>query len=239
MKETGNNYKGLTIHATTGVHKFAMQRILELCKGEKGHVLDLGCGSGAFSQRFIDYGFKTTSVDISADKLSINTEHFSLDLNRDFVEHLSHRKYDFIVALEIIEHLENSFHFLRQIRKLASPHTVIFVSFPNIHMWQAIRSFINDGTFINWNVDQYWNTKHHTLMTDWLFEQHLKKTGLKSVSKYFPSPLELPKNWKYPFHKLFFETVCLLSHKIPRDIRMSDAVLFEVIIDEENSEDAA
>ena len=109
---TDNYYKNLNIQATSGVHNFAMDRILELNNGEKKHILDLACGTGAFTQRSVDNGFKTTSVDISSDKLPIETEYIMLNLNNNFSEHLAHNKYDFIVALEIIEHLENPFHFL-------------------------------------------------------------------------------------------------------------------------------
>ena len=234
-KDFSNHYKGLEIHATMGVHKFTIQRILELHNGKKGHVLDLACGSGAFTQRAIDNGFKTTSVDFSAEKLALDTEYYNLNLNKDFAKHLSHNKYDFIIALEIIEHLENPYHFLRQIRKIASPKTVIFISFPNIHLWLATRSFIEDGTFINWNIDQYWNTKHHTILTDWLFEQHLIMTGLKLINKYFPSPLDVPRTKMYLLHKFYFELICLLSRKISRNARMSDAALFEIVINEDNS----
>ena len=230
---TDNYYKNLNIQATSGVHNFTMDRILELNNGEKKHILDLACGTGAFTQRSLDNGFKTTSVDIYSDKLPIDTEYFMLDLNNNFSEHLAHNKYDFIVALEIIEHLENPFHFLRQIKEIATPQTVIFISFPNIHLWQATRTFITEGTFVNWNVDQYWNTKHQTILTDWLFEQHLKKTGLKLVNKYFPSPVDIPKTKMYLFHKLYFELICLLSLRISKNIRMSDNALFEIIINKD------
>lgn len=233
-------YKGLRIRTAKGVHELTFDRIADLAR-EAGaapvrhRVLDLGCGSGALSRRLSDAGFKTTSCDIGPESFHAAGDFIKIDLNGDFARELSYREYDYIVALELIEHLENPLHFLRQLRQLSSPNTRIFISFPNIHMWQAVRSFVQDGTFVNWNVWQYRNTRHCTIMTDWLFEEHLRKTGLRADRKYYPARLDMPKTWKYPLHVLFYSAVKAFSGAATRPARRSDTVLFEISAEPANN----
>ena len=226
-------YKGLKIRTAKGVHELTFERIAGLAREagaapEKRRVLDLGCGSGALTQRLSDARFKTTSCDIGGESFHGAGDFIKIDLNSDFARELIYRKYDYIVALELIEHLENPLHFLRQVRQLSSAGTKIFISFPNIHMWQAVRTFVKDGTFVNWNVWQYRNTRHCTIMTDWLFEEHLRKTGLRADRKFYPARLEMPRTWKYPLHLLFFSAVTAFSGAATRAARRSDTVLFEI-----------
>ncbi len=51
------------------------------------------------------------------------------DLNEDFSKL---GKFDAIIALEIIEHIENQFHFIRCIKKLLSDKGILFLSTPNV-----------------------------------------------------------------------------------------------------------
>lgn len=233
-------YKGLRIRTARGVHELTFERIAGLAreagaKKERQRVLDLGCGSGALSQRLSDAGFRTTSCDIGPEGYRAAGDFVKIDLNGDFARELAYREYDYIVALELIEHLENPLHFLRQVRLLCSPETRIFISFPNIHMWQAVRSFVQDGTFVNWNIWQYRNTRHCTIMTDWLFEEHLRKTGLRADRKFYPARLDMPRTWKYPLHLLFYSAVKAFSGAATRQARRSDTVLFEISAEPVNS----
>jgi len=227
-------YNNIPIHAAKGLHEYTMKKILESCQNNtKKHILELGCGSGAFSQRLIDHGFTVTSVDVSIDNnFPIDSQAIELNLNNDFASYLDMREYDYIIALEIVEHLENPLHFLRQIKLLATSKSKVFCSFPNIYLFSAIRDFVKDGTFGNFNPFHYWNTGHIIIMTDWLFEQHLKKIGINFEEKYFPAPIDFPSSWKSFPVKLFYYFVCFFNKKIPPNVRLSDVVLYELGIEE-------
>lgn len=224
--ETPYNYKGITIHAAIGLHEYAIDVILKRCR-KNGHILDLGCGSGAFTRRLQDHGFVTTSVDLSLDTFALDSERCEIDFNTDFANRLAGKKYDAIVALEVIEHLENPLHFLRQLNLIADAETPIFISFPNLYLYWSIRSFSRDGTFGNWSPFLYWETGHQSLLIDWLFEEHLKKTGFRLEEKHFCAPIDFPKNLKsLILHKAFFLMLCRLYRNISAEARMSEAVLF-------------
>ena len=230
--ETEYNYKGSMIHASEGLHEVAIGILnAEHPSGGK-HVLDLGCGSGAFTKRLCDNNFSTTSVDILLDSFNLNTVALEIDLNSNFSETLSVKHYDAIVALELIEHLENPLGFLRQLKSLTSDDTILIISFPNIYLHYAIKSFIYNGTFVNWNIHQYWHTGHQTIMTDWLFEQHLKKVGLAVSDKLFCAPVEFPSVWyKKIYNKLFFLLVKVISPSISKQARLSDVVLYKIMLE--------
>ncbi|MBI5485457.1 MAG: class I SAM-dependent methyltransferase [Deltaproteobacteria bacterium] len=226
--ETTYNYAGITIHAAQGLHEYAMEVVRKRC-GQNGHILDLGCGSGAFTRRLHDHGFTTTSVDLSLDTFALDSEKLELDFNTDFAGRLAGQKYDAIVALEVIEHLENPLHFLRQLRLIASAETPIFISFPNSYLYWSIRSFAKDGTFANWSPFLYWETGHQTLLTDWLFEEHLKKTGLRLEEKHFCAPVQFPRNLKsLILHSAFVGLLHFFYRKISPEARMAEALLFVI-----------
>lgn len=226
--ETDYNYAGITIHATSGLHEFAMDVVLKTCP-PKAHILDLGCGSGAFTKRLQDHGFRTTSVDLSLETFKLDSDHYELDFNADFAGRLLGRKYDAIVALEVIEHLENPLHFLRQLKQLAAPETPIVVSFPNMYLYWSLHAFYMNGTFANWSPFLYWETGHQSLMTDWLFEEHLKKAGFILEHKHYCAPIVFPTGLiSLILHKVFFTLVCLFNRRISPVARRSEAVLFVI-----------
>ena len=225
--ETAYKYDGITIHAARGLHEYAMNVIHDNCKGN-GHVLDLGSGSGAFTKRLQNHGFTTTSVDLTLDTFALSSESYELDFNTDFAAPLAGKSYDAIVVLEVIEHLENPLHFLRQLKLIAGHETIIFVSFPNLYLYLSLVTFYKYGTFGNWSPFLYWETGHQTVMPDWLFEEHLKKTGLILEKKYFCAFVDFPqKPIKFVLHKVFFNLVCFFNKKISPEARMSEVVLFQ------------
>jgi SAM-dependent methyltransferase len=223
--ETEYKYKEITIHAAPGLHEYAMEVILKNCR-KNGAVLDLGCGSGAFTQRLQDHGFRTTSVDLSLDTFALDSECCEADFHTDFADKFIPGGFDAIVALEVIEHLENPLHFLRQLKRLAGPETDIFISFPNLNMYISLISFFRDGTFGDWSPYLYWETGHQTIMPVWLFEEHLKKTGLTPVEKHYCAPLALPRKYHGLIDLAFIRLACFFSKKISPEARRNEAVLF-------------
>lgn len=224
--ETFYKYDGIAIHAAPGLHEFALNVILEKCR-KNGCVLDLGCGSGAFTKRLQNHGFITTSADLSLDTFALSSESLEIDFNADFATPLAGKSYDAIVALEVIEHLENPLHFLRQLKLMAGPKTIFLVSFPNLFLYYSVATFIKHNAFANWSPFLYWETGHQTILPDWLFEAHLKKTGFTLDEKYFCSSVSFHKKpIKQALHRILFQLVCFFNKKISPEARKSEVVLF-------------
>ena len=118
------SYKGLQIHATGKLHQIAI-KILQSLDLERKECLDLGAGSGAYSLRLKDNGFEVESLELEPLSLrECDIIIHQVDLNSNFSKILKDKKFNVITALEVIEHLENPFHFFREVRTLLRPSTL-------------------------------------------------------------------------------------------------------------------
>ncbi|HRS84724.1 MAG TPA: methyltransferase domain-containing protein, partial [Methanothrix sp.] len=90
-------------------------------------VLDIAAGEGAFSKRLFDNGFCVDSVDIDHENFKYNgtIPFVKIDLNNaqnlgEFILQNKER-YDIVVSMETIEHLENPWMFLRSLKEVVKP----------------------------------------------------------------------------------------------------------------------
>ena len=228
---SGRTYKGILVHAAPGLHESVLEEIRTSTTAGK-QVLELGCGSGALTKRLSDDGFVVRAVDLTLDGYQADAEALASDLNTDFADRLGERNYDLIVAIELLEHLENPHHFLRQVRQLMSPETRLWLSFPNLYLYLSTWKFLWDTSFISWNIQQYWETGHQTLLPSWLFEQHLKKAGLAVEHKDFVAPMDLRLAHPNAVKRLLSITVLaiirLLTPKVSRRQRLANCVLYRI-----------
>ena len=229
---SGRTYKGIPVHAAPGLHESVSDKIRTSSTTAGKRVLELGCGSGALTRRLSDDGFEIRAVDLTLDGYQAEAEAQAMDLNEDFADRLGDRSYDLIVAIELLEHLENPHHFLRQVTKLMTPETRLWLSFPNLHLYMSTWKFLRDTSFISWNIHQYWETGHQTVLPGWLFEQHLKKAGLAVEDKDFVAPLDLRLAHPNPVKRLLsvaaLAIIRLLTPGVSLQQRRANCVLYRV-----------
>jgi len=230
----GASYKGIPVHAAPGLHEAVIEHIA--ASASEKRILELGCGSGALTLRLVENGFQVRAVDLSLDSFAAEVEALELDLNGDFAEILSDQDTDLVVAVEVIEHLENPQHFLRQIARLMKPETRLWLSFPNMLLYLNGWLFPKDGTFAFWNEQQYWEMGHQTLLPAWLFEQHLKKAGLRPLARHFVAPADLKESHGNPLKRLIsrgiLEIMLLLFRSVSRQQRLASCVLYQIALDD-------
>jgi 2-polyprenyl-3-methyl-5-hydroxy-6-metoxy-1,4-benzoquinol methylase len=141
-------YQGIPIFAAPGLHELAAERLSALLPDARAQVLELGAGAGALSQRLADLGMRVCASDLFDTNFTPRDriDFVALDLNQSFAERL-HSRFDAIVALELIEHLENPRHFFRQCRQLLGPGGHLVVSTPNLANPVSQAMFLREGVF--------------------------------------------------------------------------------------------
>ena len=178
----GYAYKGLPILATSGTHEFAAEAISELVP-PGASILELGAGTGALSLRLADAGFDVTAVDYVAANYRAeheNIEFRSLDLNADFLTGCE-GEFDAVVAVEIIEHLENPRHLIRKAFALLKPGGTVLVTTPNINNPKSLAEFVWTGRFALFLPRHYEKDGHINPVPWFVLQDALDEAGFETV----------------------------------------------------------
>jgi SAM-dependent methyltransferase len=139
-------YKGIQIHADTGVHEQA-GGLVQKYFAAGNTVLDVGAGAGAFSQRLADLGYSVTALDVDPEKWIPKEIPFQvLNIDKGIAESVNN-SYDSVCCLEVIEHVENPWNLLREIYSVTKPGGYLLLSTPNITSFLSRALFFLTGRF--------------------------------------------------------------------------------------------
>lgn len=196
--DSPDSYKGLPIHAYKGLHHRAGELINQYSDVNNAEVLDIASGSGAMTLRLIEQGAKVNAVDIVEENFRVKDQKctfHNLNLNDDFSANFENQ-FDIIVALEIIEHINNSRHFIKNCEKLLKPGGILVLSTPNIGSDLALAEFICKGTFPYFNDDYYHHGGHINPVTEWQLKLLLGDHNLNvKYQESFGKPVVTFKAW--------------------------------------------
>ena len=190
----GLNYKGLHIHACAGLHE-AVAEAVTAHVPVGGHVLDIASGTGALCLRLNDAGYRMSACDLVTENFRLHgTIPFrTLDLNTPFSKGISDR-FDAITATEIIEHLENPRHFLRECNSLLKPGVKpggkLILTTPNVDSALSRAIWITAGHF-QWFSEKEYRTDGHIMpLTWWTLSRALRDTGFLVDQRTSACPFE-------------------------------------------------
>ncbi len=126
-------YKNIPIFAAVNLHEKCFEILSNLNLDKNIKILILGAGGGAFDQRLIDNGYKNiTAVEFIKENYKADNKNiFDYDLNEDFHLKFVDKKFDVVIAIEIIEHLYSPYDFLRKIKSILGESCYILLSTPN------------------------------------------------------------------------------------------------------------
>ena len=174
-----STYKDIPIKSDKRVH-FELIVFLEKYKDQNIECLDIACGKGALTQRLLDFSdnFIVDCNDLDNENLSSGYRTFyNIDLNTkfDFT-----KKYDLIFAIEIIEHLENPFQFISQMKKHLKKDGMIILSTPNVNSFFDRIHYFFTGYPYYFGSRGIVNSEGHIMMCPtWLLEYIAKREKLK------------------------------------------------------------
>ncbi|KKQ91805.1 MAG: Methyltransferase type 11 [Candidatus Woesebacteria bacterium GW2011_GWB1_39_10] len=133
-----------------------LDKYVDIKRGERRSLHELGASLGYFSRIFKNRGFDVTGSDISsfivgkAGKIQKDIKFFKFDVEKDSTD----KKYDFVVAFEVLEHLKNPEKSLKNIRSMLKKGGTLVFSTP----FPTKRS-LTDPTHINVHPAFWWVKK--------------------------------------------------------------------------------
>lgn len=161
-----------------------LERYLPIKNGMGKRVLEIGCGIGAFARILYERGFEVEATDISAFILKKakenqpNIDFKILDIEKNIS---SKNKFDYIFALEVMEHLKNPIKALKNSKKMLKREGTLVFSTP-----YPTKETLADPFHINVNLPEFWLSEG-------------KKIGFKNVEVKYASFVP----FLYRFHSLF------------------------------------
>ena len=191
------SYQNLLMRTAPGLHESAMA-VLARLRPAPASVIDLGAGEGAFTLRLKTTGYQCQAVELSPDRFRVDgVACRSLDLNADFAAEIG-RTFDVVVAQEIIEHLENPRHFLRQCVALLAPGGLLLLTTPNIEDVYSRVRFLTRGRFSFFYPEHYRDMGHLTPIASWQIDQMCGELQLTAVDHQYNRPF---RRWFVPRSK--------------------------------------
>jgi 2-polyprenyl-3-methyl-5-hydroxy-6-metoxy-1,4-benzoquinol methylase len=189
MSPTGvRAYMGGPIWCAAGVHEEVAHLVTKrVPRPERGSVRVLDLGAGALTQRILDLGFtRVTAWDLDPDQLTgLRAEAIdAVDLNEDFGKRAADSgRFEIVLAVEIIEHIENPYHFVRQLKQLLTPNGFAVITTPNIESATARIGFLRTGIPRCFGDYFYENSGHISPLTFWQLSKAVERAGLQIVEK--------------------------------------------------------
>lgn len=101
---------------------------------QKLEILDIGCGGGLICEPLARLGAKITGIDASAKNIEVaknhaKDQHLNIEYACSTVEnHDKSKKYDVILALEVLEHINNMDLFIENVENLLEKNGVVIFS---------------------------------------------------------------------------------------------------------------
>jgi 2-polyprenyl-3-methyl-5-hydroxy-6-metoxy-1,4-benzoquinol methylase len=179
-------YSDLLIRADTGLHEQIAQTLAKkVKKGES--VLDMGAGQGALAARLHDLGYKVTAVDVNDEdyliqERDIQFKHVNFDDEYELEKFIANHEsqFDVVCGVEVIEHVENPWNYVRGLARLVKPGGLVLITTPNTTSWLSRLYFLISGTFLCFQ-EQNLSYGHINPIAAFELNLIMNRTGLNNV----------------------------------------------------------
>lgn len=165
--------------AGVGTHEVVLELVRKYLPSAS-RVADLAAGEGAFTVVLRDSGYDVEAVDVSDDHWKADGIPLRIaDLDSEFADKIAREggKFDALIAIEIIEHLENPFRFVRECSKLLRPGGVLFLTTPNVEAVSSRLIFLYTGRLKSFGSYETVRPAHITPIFKWKLDMMLEEAG--------------------------------------------------------------
>lgn len=125
-------------NSSAGLHEW----VADLVGTASGPLLDVGCGAGGLARVLAGRGFRELQGcdgwDYAKELAAVGAGFQLADLNRPLP--YADRSFAAVLAVELVEHLENPRALLREIHRVLRPEGLAIVTTPNLESWTSLLS---------------------------------------------------------------------------------------------------
>lgn len=187
--------KHFTPFVTKGTTSSEAKEIMQEISWKSKTVLDVGCGTGNFSNQVVKRGAKKVlGIDYAAEAIKIAKKkyiHPKLEFKKMDVKDVK-EKYDVIVSIGTLEHMDNPYLILKKLKKQLNNNGKIIITSPNWtnprgHMLMILYflfdapitladlHYLTPKDFEKWAKKMNMDLKWHTFEKSWAHGQILIK----------------------------------------------------------------
>ena len=178
--------------AAPGVWPMVLDMLPSPCR-----VLDIGAGRGGLSWILHKCGFDVTPIDL-------HPEHFLAPgmtctaANAQEAIPFPDQTFDRIVTVEVIEHLENPWNFLRECLRVLRDDGQLILTSPNVVTLMSRLTFLLRGTLPYFREESFVGCYHVTPIFPWIVDRACRTGGGKIVETRF-SRVDWPRRNDIPY----------------------------------------
>jgi 2-polyprenyl-3-methyl-5-hydroxy-6-metoxy-1,4-benzoquinol methylase len=172
----------------------------KLVSPQAKNVLDFGAGRGEFAKRLAARFAEVTAIDLMErpSHLPLQIQWIKADLNHELRG--QDARYDLVVAVEVIEHLENPRAVVRTWHKLLRPGGRLLFSTPNNESVRALAHLLARGHYVEFGDGSY--PAHITALLKKDMERILREENFGDISFHYTNHGAVPKLTRFTWQQI-------------------------------------